>query len=178
MASSRPSLIYVCTRARIRTVIMPYAIKGITEMQLMLRDRGFGDLVAVLRGKKVMIWTCNTCARLCDVGGSSNAQKLASALRAEGIEVTGVRSAKAACIQSAVEECKGPESDSCDVILALTCDVGSEVAAKVYGKQCVNPVVTIGTGYCSADGVPILRGCPERTLAFLSEEKRLPLGPF
>ncbi len=147
-------------------------------MQLMLRDRDLGELVEGLRGKRVMIWTCNTCARLCDVGGSANAQRLAAALRAEGIEVTGVASAKASCIMSSVKECRGPASESCDVVLALTCDIGSRVAGEAFGRPCLNPVVTLGTGFLDADRVPVLRGEPEKTLGTLSEENRLPTGPF
>ncbi len=147
-------------------------------MQLMLRDREFGELAEALRGKRVMIWTCNTCARLCDVGGSANAQRLAAALRSEGVEVTGVASAKASCIMSSVEDCKGPASDSCDVVLALTCDIGSRVAGEAFCRPCLNPVVTLGTGFLDSDRVPVLKGEPEKPLAALSEENGLPFGPF
>ena len=146
-------------------------------MQLMARDRGLAELVSELRGKRVMIWTCNTCARLCNVGGSSNAQRLATALRSEGIEVSSVASAKASCIASSVRDNGGKLSDACDTVLVLACDSACELAGKVFGKPCVNPVVTIGTGYLAEDGEPVSAGSG-KTLESLSEEKGLPAGPF
>ncbi len=157
---------------------MRIRIPSVHRMQLMLRDRELGELVEDLRGKRVMIWTCNICARLCDVGGSANAQRLAAALRSEGIEVTGVASAKASCVMSSVTACRGPASDSCEVVLALTCDMGSRVAGEAFGRPCLNPVVTLGTGFLDADRTPVLGGGPEKSLAALSEENSLPLGPF
>ena len=147
-------------------------------MQLMARDRGLAELVSELRGKRVMIWTCNTCARLCDVGGSSNAQRLATALRSEGIDVTSVASAKAACIASSARENGGKQSGSCDIVLVLACDAARRVAERTFSKPCVNPVVTIGPGYLSEDGVPVSVGGPERTLETVSAEEGLPAGPF
>ena len=147
-------------------------------MQLMARDRDLGELVAELRGKRVMIWTCNTCARLCNVGGSSNAQRLATALRSEGIEVTAVASAKASCIASSAKENGGKQSDSCDLILVLACDAACRVAERVFSKPCLNPVITIGPGYLSEDGVPVSVGGSEDTLESLSDKEGLPTGPF
>lgn len=147
-------------------------------MQLMLRDRDLAQLVSDLRGKKVMIWTCNTCARLCDVGGSSNAQRLATALRSEGIEVTSVASAKASCIATSVRDNGGKQSESCDIVLVLACDAARIVAERTFSKPCVNPVTTIGPGYLSEDGVPVSVGGPERTLETVSAEEGLPAGPF
>ena len=146
-------------------------------MQLMARDRDLPQLVEELRGKRVMIWTCNTCARLCNVGGSSNAQRLATALRSEGIEVTSVASAKASCIAPSVRENGGKQSESCDTVLVLACDSACEVAGRVFGKPCVNPVVTIGTGYLTEEGEPVSAGSG-KTLESLSGEKGLPAGPF
>ncbi len=149
-----------------------------SQMQLMLRDREFPELAEQLRGKKVFVWTCNTCARLCDVGGSANAQRLAASLRSEGVEVTGVGSAKAACVMSSVIDATCSASQSCDVVLALTCDVGSRVAGEAFRRPCLNPIVTLGTGFLDASRTPVLKGEPEKPLQALSDENSLPAGPF
>ena len=52
------------------------------------------------------------------------------------------------------------------------------VAERTFSKPCVNPVVTIGPGYLSEDGIPVSAGEPERTLETVSAEKGLPAGPF
>ena len=67
-------------------------------MQMMLRDRDYPELLEELKGRKVLIWTCNTCARLCDVGGRENAEALAGRLMEDGVEVVGISSTGASCI--------------------------------------------------------------------------------
>ena len=104
-------------------------------MQMMLRDRDYPELLEELKGRKVLIWTCNTCARLCDVGGRENAEALAGRLR------------EASCIASNVRRCREDVPDGYDVIVALTCDIGSQLAGTVFGRPVVNPVATLGTGY-------------------------------
>lgn len=37
--------------------------------------------------------------------------------------------------------------DGYDVVVALTCDIGSQLAGTVFGRPVVNPVATLGTGY-------------------------------
>lgn len=75
-------------------------------MQMMLRDRDYPELLEELKGRKVLIWTCNTCARLCDVGGRENAEALAGRLREDGVEVVGISSTGASCIASNVRRCR------------------------------------------------------------------------
>ena len=38
-------------------------------MTVMARDRGYDELLGDVRGRRVLVWTCNTCARLCNIGG-------------------------------------------------------------------------------------------------------------
>lgn len=150
-------------------------------MQMVLRDRGLPELVEELRGKKVLIWTCNTCARLCNVGGSSQAQRIATALRSEGIEVASVMSAKAACMMSSAEDLKKTMKCDYDTILALTCEAGSKVAFRVFGAGCVNPLVTVGTGYLDSIRGPMVFDADsgkECTLEEASNRYALIIGPF
>ncbi len=137
-------------------------------MIILRRSMEYEQLLSELRGKKVAIWTCNTCARLCgEVGGKDSAEALSKKLINDGIEVTGVLSTTASCIMSKVSA-KYDESiiDKCDVILSLTCDVGSYLASECFGKDSINPIDSLGPGYLdengmliTADGSVVMMGC-------------------
>jgi len=146
-------------------------------MLIMARDRSYCELLKVLKDKKVLIWTCNTCARMCyDLGGKDSAERLANKLSEEGVEISGVLSTSAACIESKVllkkEEIK---SDNTDIILALMCSIGTRCAERIFGIPVVNPVKTYGFGYLSLAGDPVLvSDGEERALDEMSENS----GPF
>lgn len=127
-------------------------------MMVMRRSMDYGRLKEELRGKRVAIWTCNTCARLCNgIGGSDSAERLASKLRKDGVDVLRVVSVSASCIMAKVaEKADDPIIDRCDVILALLCDVGSGCAGMVFGKEILNPIETLGHGYLDENRVPLL----------------------
>ena len=116
-------------------------------MQMMLCDRTYPELRDMLAGKKVLVWTCNTCARLCDVGGADNASALAAKLREDGIDAVAATAVAASCIASNIRKCQTEISGDFDTIVALTCDIGSALVRTVSGKETVNPVATVGTGY-------------------------------
>lgn len=46
-------------------------------MTVMARDRDYPDLLEDVRGRKVLVWTCNTCARMCNIGGKEAGERLA-----------------------------------------------------------------------------------------------------
>ena len=127
-------------------------------MMIMRRSMDYPELLGQLRSRKVAIWTCDTCARLCNgLGGKASAIALMDRLKADGIDVTGVASTSASCIMSKVV----PKMDSdtifdVDVILCLTCDVGRDCVEAASLKDCLNPVVTLGPGYLDENMVPIL----------------------
>ncbi len=52
------------------------------------------------------------------------------------------------------------------------------VAGEVFGRPCLNPIVTLGTGFLDAGRVPVMKGEAGKSLATLSDENSLPLGPF
>lgn len=129
------------------------------DMLVFVRDREYPELLGSVRGKRVGLWTCNTCARLCNgMGGTEAAERLAERLRSDGVEVAGVRSVSASCLEGKVRAKleKEPFPDS-DVLISLTCDSGSYCLAKVSEGEVVNPFVTLGRGYLSEDGVPVLK---------------------
>lgn len=121
----------------------------------MARDRDYADLLEEVKGKKVMIWTCNTCARLCyNMGGDASVQRLAERLQEDGVEIAGTGSTSAGCMISKVKK-KLPETDA-DLILALTCGIGARCVLDVSGKDVLNPVRTYGIGYMDEADDPVL----------------------
>ncbi len=116
-------------------------------MQIMARSYGYPELLEQLRGKKVYMWTCNTCARICGVGGDANARSLGERLAADGIDIVGYGSTGASCIASNIRKCQTPEIEDCGIVLSLTCGIGAELCGRISGKEVLNPVSTLGTGY-------------------------------
>ncbi len=130
----------------------------IFAMLILVRDRDYLELLVDLTGKKVYVWTCDTCARLCNsVGGRKSAEALAERLSGDGVEIVGLGTTSASCIMSKLERVADEVfSKDPDVVLSLTCDAGAACAASVFGRDTVNPVDTLGYGYLSQDGVPVL----------------------
>jgi len=122
-------------------------------MLMIARDREYEDIRNSLKGKKVIIWTCNTCARLCNgMGGDDAANNLASALKKDGIEVKGVLSTSASCLKGKVRQKEDKQLiGDADMILSLTCDIGSQCASSVFGIEALNPFVTLGPGFIDED---------------------------
>lgn len=150
-------------------------------MQIMLRDREYPALLEELRGKKVLVWSCNTCARLCDVGGTRNAEALAAKLKGDGIDVVGAAATGASCIASNIRKCQDGKEKECDVIVSLTCDIGSALVSRVFGKPSLNPVRTLGTGYRDDDKVYFVfsrDGKGDVSLDSESLRLGLPVGPY
>ena len=128
----------------------------------------YPDLLDALKGKRVAVWTCNTCARLCNnIGGTESSERLAERLRGDGIQVIGVVSTSAACLEKKVIDKKTEIlAGSPDIILSMTCCAGDANAKKVFGKDTVNPITTHGFGILAEDGTPILMdGTPVSSLS-------------
>lgn len=123
-----------------------------------MRDRDYPELLEVLVGKRVFVWTCDTCARFCNsVGGRKSAEALAGRLSRDGVEVVGLETTSASCVMSKLDRVAGSvDAAGPDVVLSLTCDAGAACAAAAFGREVLNPVDTLGYGYLSADGVPVL----------------------
>ena len=119
---------------------------------------GYPKLLDTVRGKRVAIWTCNTCARLCNnIGGTESSERLAEKLRSDGIEVTGVVSTSAACLEKKVIDKKDEIlAGDPDIILSMTCCAGDANAKRVFGMDTINPIVTHGFGILTEDGRPIM----------------------
>ncbi|MDR1955047.1 MAG: hypothetical protein LBP82_03755 [Candidatus Methanoplasma sp.] len=153
-------------------------------MLMVARDRPYSELRDGLKGKKVVIWTCNTCARLCyDIGGEESAERLASALRSDGVEVLGVFHTAASCLEGKVRKCGNEAIDNADVILSMTCNIGALCAERIFGKEVLNPLATVGAGFVDVnrdmmicdekDGRLTIRGLRE-----IASEKGLWCDPY
>jgi len=108
---------------------------------MIARDRDYPELLEELRGKKVVIWTCNTCARLCNgMGGDEAAEKMAASLRRDGIDVKGVLSTSASCLRGKVRKSEDRSIlDEADILLTMTCYIGSSNAGAIFKKDTLNP---------------------------------------
>ena len=122
-------------------------------MMVVARGMDYGDVLDSLKGRKVALWTCNTCARLCGVGGSDALCRLADRLEADGIDIVSIGHTSASCIMSKVS---GRLSGDFDVVLSLTCDIGSRCVREGYGTDVINPLVTLGPGFLDAGDRPMV----------------------
>ena len=137
-------------------------------MLIMSRSMDYPELLGMLKGKKVSIWTCNTCARLCNnIGGTESCERLAERLSKDGVQVTKVVSTSAACLEDKVIGKKDEIlSGQPDIVLSMTCCAGDSNARKVFGMETINPITTHGFGILAADGTPVLMdGTPVGSLS-------------
>ena len=121
-------------------------------MTVMARDREYGELLEDVRGRKVLVWTCNTCARLCNIGGREAGERLAARLAEDGVEVAGCVCSSAACFMSKADRMASEAKGDYDLVVAVNCDMGARNAEEATGREVLNPVVTFGTGYIDRDG--------------------------
>lgn len=127
-------------------------------MLIITRSMDMEGLMENIKGRKVAIWTCRTCARLCDgLGGDEAAHRLADALRARGIEVTGTASTSASCLWAKVEAAmeKQPFHDA-EVVIPLTCDTASLLLERFTDLPIIRCTLTWGRGCLDQEGDPSL----------------------
>ena len=137
-------------------------------MLIMSRSMDYPELLGMLKGKRVAIWTCNTCARLCNgIGGSDSCERLAKKLSDDGVTIIKVVSTSAACLEDKVIGKKDEIlSGQPDIVLSMTCCAGDSNAKKVFGMETINPITTHGFGILAADGTPVLMdGTPVGSLS-------------
>jgi hypothetical protein len=129
-------------------------------MMMIARSADYNDVLEAVKGRNVTIWTCNTCARMCNgVGGQQAAEKLAERLRSDGVNVTASLSVSAACLMSKVNAKAANVPKDSDVIISLTCDVGVTCAERAFRRDVIAPLITMGSGYIDADGSLVVTSC-------------------
>lgn len=127
-------------------------------MLIITRNMDLEALVEEVHGKKVAIWTCRTCARLCQgLGGDEAASALSQFLIARGVSVVGTSSTSASCLTSKVSSAmaKGPFQDA-EIIISLTCDVAINVLSGFTETPILKCTKTWGRGYLDNQNNPIL----------------------
>jgi hypothetical protein len=153
----------------------------LNDMIMVARDRTYSELKVQLEGKKVVIWTCNTCARLCNgIGGDEAALNLRTALEHDGIEVFGILSTSAACLKSKVRKAEDRSVlNKGDILLSLTCDMGSLCAEEIFQMKAINPLISIGYGYVEEDrSLTVIAEGEQRDLRKEAESRGFYLDPF
>ncbi|MCL2786301.1 MAG: hypothetical protein FWD81_03665 [Methanomassiliicoccaceae archaeon] len=128
-------------------------------MMMILRSLGYDDVLRASEGRRVSVWTCNTCAKLCGVGGQTAADKLAEKLKKDGVNVTSCVSVSAACITAKVIRAAAEIPVGTDMVIALTCDIGVTTASDVFKKDVLAPLATVGFGFADENGSPMVTSC-------------------
>lgn len=163
----------------------PSRPSGVCPMLIITRDINFETLLKKVQGKKVAIWTCRTCARLCQgLGGDEAVLALSHSLVSSGVSVVGVASTSASCLTSKVSLAmsKDPFSDA-EIVISLTCDVAVNVLSKFTEIPILNCTKTWGKGYLDEQNNPILmetspnNAIVETPISKL-DEGRARTGPF
>ncbi len=116
-------------------------------MTVMARDRDYVQLLEDVRGRRVLVWTCNTCARMCNIGGKEAGERLAAKLAEDGVEVAGSVCSSASCYMSKADRMAASVEGEYNLVVALNCDMGARNAAESTSRDILSPVVTFGTGY-------------------------------
>jgi len=125
-------------------------------MMMILRSMGYEDILKVVKGKRTAVWTCNTCARMCGPGGQDAAARLTAKLTDDGVNVSSCVSVSAACLMSKVISKMQETTNDVDIVVALTCDIGVTCISKIFKKDVLAPLITVGYGYMDENGVPIV----------------------
>ena len=138
---------------------------------MIARNTDYNDVLNAVKGKRTAVWTCNTCARMCNgIGGQQAADRLADRLRADGVNVSSSFSTSAACLMSKVCPKAEEISKDADIVISLTCDIGVICAARAFKRDILAPLVTLGPGFVDIDGTLIVTSCHDiRTPASLDD---------
>ncbi|MCL2608045.1 MAG: hypothetical protein FWD92_05790 [Methanomassiliicoccaceae archaeon] len=148
---------------------------------IIARGMEYAEVLNAVKGRKAAVWTCDTCARLCDrIGGKDAADRLAYELRSDGIDVVSSTSVSAACLISKI--CLKMEEipEEVDIIISLTCDIGVKCAARTFKKEILSPLVTLGRGFVEADGTPVVISAFDEylTLNEAAKKEKRATGPL
>ena len=152
-------------------------------MMMIARSMDYADVLDTVKGRNPVIWTCGTCAKLCNgIGGIDAAERLADKLRNDGVNVLSCVSVSAACLMHKVRS-KGEElHKDADMIISLMCDIGVTCISRAFGKDVLDPLITLGYGFMDDDGSPMIMSCNDAhaplTLREAAEKKGMSTDPL
>ena len=132
-------------------------------MIISIRKYTYDELKGLLtKDDKIILFTCNTCIKFCDVGGRVRTHQLADKLREDGYDVTREENVGAACLLDLIEKRGTDEAtkktfEEATVIIALTCEDGWDNIAYAFpDKKVLKVTKTLGLGLFRSDKGPVL----------------------
>ena len=138
-------------------------------MMIIARSMGYEDILNAVKGKRVVVWTCGTCARLCyGIGGTEAAARLAEELNKDGVNASAVH-VSAACLTAKVKV-KADGLKEADAVVSLTCAVGDACLRNMFRGEIITPLITLGHGYADADGSFIVTSGDGVTMSVTAEK--------
>lgn len=127
-------------------------------MIVSLRKFTYDELVSKLsKDDRIILFSCGTCIKFCDIGGRDRMKQLAEKLRADGYNVIREELSGVACMLDLVElrgtdEATAETFKEATVIIPLTCEDGWDVINYAFPHANVISVTkTVGLGVFSTD---------------------------
>ena len=117
---------------------------------IITNSKPYGVIKGMLKKwKKIGIVSCNSCARVCETGGSEKMEELAERLKNDGYEVVNTALIPMACN---IDLVKRPKLDA-DILVVLACDCGVNTIQDIFTNKKIVPANdTIGIGARDGQG--------------------------
>lgn len=106
---------------------------------------------------KIVLYSCNACAKACGIAGTEKMDKLAEMLTADGYHVIGTDLISIGCTANLIEKRRTDTQkkamyDAATVVIPLLCEDGFEGAEHVFkDKKLISVAKTVGTGNFTVD---------------------------
>ena len=127
-------------------------------MIVSIRRFTYDELVGQLsKDDKIVLFTCGSCIKFCDIGGRERQSHLAEKLKADGYNVTREELTGVACMLDLVElrgtdDATAKTFAEATVVIPLTCEDGYDVIDHAFPHAKVISVTkTVGLGVFSTD---------------------------
>lgn len=113
---------------------------------IITKSRDYKGIIKRLKKlDKIIILSCNSCAKICKTGGEKELNRLKSKLEKDGFKVTSVVLIAVPCNLDMMEESK--KEFIGNTIICLACDAAIHNLKKVFPKMKIIPALkTIGLG--------------------------------
>ncbi len=127
-------------------------------MIVSIRKFTYDELASKLKkDDKIILFTCGTCIKFCDIGGRERTSHLAEKLKADGYNVIREELVGAACLLDLIEKRKTDKATAetfkeATVIIPLTCEDGYDNIAYAFPDvKVISVTKTVGLGIFSTD---------------------------
>ena len=123
---------------------------------IITEKKPFGLIKAALnnvRARKILIVSCDMCARICETGGSKGAIELKERLEKEGYKVDKILIFGPLCNERIVKSFLADKKIESDTIIVLACDAGAFCIKKLFPKKnIINALDTKALGVTGENG--------------------------